>query len=73
MDVTRPYNGVTFKPCRKKPVIVHALQMDEDFSVETPEGVLSGKKGDYLMRGVQGEFYPIKKEVFESTYDWVNE
>ena len=64
---------VTFKACRKKPVIVHAVQMDEDFTVETLEGNMSGKRGDYLMRGAQSEFYPIKKEIFEATYDWVNE
>jgi hypothetical protein len=64
---------IPFKACRKKPITVHAAQMDEDFAVETLEGVLSGKKGDYLMRGAQGEFYPIKKEIFETTYDWVNE
>lgn len=62
-----------FKACRKKPITVHAAQMDEDFAVETLEGVMNGKKGDYLMRGAQGEFYPVKKEIFEATYDWVNE
>ena len=62
-----------FKACRKKPITVHALEMDEDFEIQTLEGLMKGKKGDYLIRGAQGELYPIKKEIFETTYDWVNE
>ena len=47
--------------CRKKPIIIHALQMNlpEGFSVKTMEGRLSGKQGDYLMFGVNGALEPI--------------
>jgi hypothetical protein len=56
---------------RKKPIVVHAVQLNfpEGFKVTTKEGVLTGKPGDYLMIGVQGEKYPIDKEIFEQTYD----
>jgi hypothetical protein len=58
-------------PCRKKPIIVHAVQMNlpEGFKVETLEGVMYGNPGDYLMFGVDGEKYPCAKDIFERTYD----
>lgn len=82
-ETTKPFNadGITldnFEPVlrvRKKPVIVHAIQLNfpEGFSVTTKEGVfLKGKPGDYLMFGVEGEKYPCDKQIFEKTYDVVN-
>ena len=59
------------KPCMKKPIVVHALQINEDFAVESLEGLVKGQMGDYLMRGVRGEFYICAKDIFESTYDFV--
>ncbi len=58
---------------RKKPIIVHALQLNftEGFKVTTPSGVVHGQYGDYLMFGNSGEKYPCKKEIFEKTYDIV--
>ena len=38
-------------------------------SVNTLEGRMSGVKGDYLIRGVEGEVYPCKASVFEATYE----
>jgi hypothetical protein len=32
------------------------------------EGTLNGKAGDWLMVGVEGEMYPIDREIFEKTY-----
>ena len=29
--------------------------------------------GDYIIKGVQGEFYPCKPDIFEATYEVVNE
>jgi hypothetical protein len=61
-----------FKPCRKKPIIIHASQIHEPFEVKTLEGILTGKAGDYLMIGVEGEKYPCAKEIFEKTYDFIS-
>ena len=55
----------------KKPIVIQAIQQDKDFTVNTLEGVMHGKKGDYLITGVQGELYPCKKSIFESTYNKV--
>jgi hypothetical protein len=42
--------------------------MEEPFEVETMEGTLRGKAGDWLMIGVEGELYPCDAKVFEKTY-----
>lgn len=58
--------------CMKKPIPVHAVQMDIEFRVKTMEGDYKlGKPGDYLMCGVMGEIYICDKEVWEKSYDWV--
>ena len=55
----------------KKPIPIRCMQIHESFTVETNEGSLQGKPGDYLMIGVRGEMYPCPREVFEETYDIV--
>ncbi|MBM4646563.1 hypothetical protein GS464_29550 [Rhodococcus hoagii] len=39
--------------------------------IQTLEGKMSVSKGDYIIKGVQGEFYPCKPEIFEQTYEAV--
>jgi PGDYG protein len=59
--------------CIKRPIIVHAMRMDEEFRVNTLEGnYKQGKAGDYLMRGVDGELYICDGAIFEKTYDFVS-
>lgn len=53
----------------KKPIPIHAEQMPHAFYVDTKEGRMYGKPGDYLATGVEGERYPIDREIFEKTYD----
>ena len=57
---------------KKKPLVVKALQMDDSFKVETPEGWMTARKGDWLVRGIEGEFYAVKKRIFKKTYDIVD-
>lgn len=55
---------------RKKPIIVHATQLNYPFEVTTLSGLaLRGETGDYLIIGTSGEKYPCKREIFEKTYD----
>ena len=56
---------------RKKPVVIHAQQIDVPFEVHTLEGVMKGKPGDWLIKGVEGELYPCKDEIFKKTYERV--
>ena len=50
------------------PLAVEAKQIHETFRVDTLEGVMNGKAGDYLMRGINGELYINDKDIFERTY-----
>jgi hypothetical protein len=36
--------------------------------ITTLEGVLTASVGDYIIRGVKGEFYPCKPDIFAATY-----
>lgn len=60
---------VTMQLYRKKPVVICAAKMDEEFEVETQEGTMRGKAGDWLIRGVKGEFYPCSDDIFCQTYE----
>ena len=40
-------------------------------SINTLEGVMTASKGDFIIKGVQGEFYPCKPDIFEKTYEEV--
>lgn len=57
----------------KKPIKIRALKMDAPFAVETKEGTMTGKAGDFLIRGIEGELYPCDKNIFEKTYEEVKE
>jgi hypothetical protein len=39
--------------------------------IETLEGDLTASPGDWIIKGVQGEFYPCKPDIFEATYEAV--
>lgn len=37
--------------------------------LETLEGVMRVSEGDYIIKGVHGEFYPCKPDIFNLTYE----
>jgi len=39
------------------------------FFIETIEGTMQARECDYIIKGVNGEFYPCKPEIFEKTYE----
>ena len=41
------------------------------FQIKTLEGMMSADKGDYIIKGVKGEFYPCKPDIFAATYEAV--
>ncbi len=47
--------------------------LSRTITIETPEGTLTGKAGDYLITDVNGEQYPCKADVFEQTYERVKD
>ena len=36
---------------------------------KTLEGIRTAQRGDWIIRGVKGEFYPCKPDIFEATYE----
>jgi len=65
-------------------ILVRAVESKEDIflpkktggtwvkgeTIETREGTLKAVSGrDFIIKGVEGEFYPITKEIFYKTYD----
>ena len=61
----------TFVKSYKKTATVKAFQVKTNFLVKTLEGTMKGNAGDYLCQGIDGEKWPVKKEVFEKTYEVV--
>lgn len=43
------------------------------FYIDTLEGMMQVSSNDYVIKGVKGEFYPCKPDIFELTYEKVNE
>lgn len=41
--------------------------------IKTLEGEMTAQAGDYIIKGIQGEFYPCKPDIFKATYEKVNE
>lgn len=39
----------------------------------TLEGTMTAHEGDWIIKGVNGEFYPCKPDIFEKTYEPVEE
>lgn len=43
--------------------------LPNEIHISTLEGVMTAVYGDWIIRGVQGEFYPCKPDIFEKTYE----
>jgi hypothetical protein len=43
----------------------------DDVFIPTLEGEMKGSKGDFIIQGVNGEYYPCKPDIFEKTYEKV--
>lgn len=42
-------------------------------TVETLEGSMTASVGDWIIKGIKGEFYPCKPDIFEATYEPVSQ
>jgi hypothetical protein len=43
-----------------------------EIGINTLEGTITARHGDFIIRGVRGEFYSCRSDVFEETYDEVD-
>ena len=55
---------------RKLPTVISSNE-DTQLVVSTLEGDMKVSKKDYVIKGVNNEFYPIKSEIFFKTYEKV--
>ena len=47
------------------------VRFEEEIIIETLEGDMTAQVNDYIIKGVQGEYYPCKPDIFKETYDLV--
>lgn len=48
-----------------------SLILDDTYlcNISTLEGIMTATEGDYIIKGVHGEFYPCKPDIFYITYE----
>jgi len=53
----------------------HGSQDGEAIGLDIPtlEGMIHADENDWIIKGVQGELYPIKDDIFRATYDKVDD
>lgn len=52
----------------KKPIPIIAFQVDKPLNIKTLEGTMHANSGDWIITGVDGEQWPVKREIFDKTY-----
>lgn len=45
------------------------MKQGDGIAIVTLEGTMRADVGDWIIRGVQGELYPCKPDIFEATYE----
>ena len=67
------YTIGTKHPFKEMPNGLESLSRKEGFSmwIKTKEGTMKASYKDWIIKGVKGEFYPCKPDIFEDTYEEV--
>lgn len=73
MSMVDIYTAKDKRKYRKKPIVIEAYQTLSYKYIPTLEGLMLASPGDYIITGVDGEEYPCKPDIFEKTYDLVEE
>lgn len=47
----------------------HRPKLIAEMGIQTLEGEMYASLGDYIIRGIKGELYPCKPDIFELTYE----
>lgn len=50
---------------------LHRAEDSSHITIETLEGTMRADHGDWIIQGIQGEFYPCRSDIFEATYEAV--
>lgn len=62
------YNGDNWREIEEWADAVH-WRSSTSMAIKTLEGTMIANVGDWIIRGVAGEFYPCKNEIFRATYE----
>jgi hypothetical protein len=49
-----------------------SMTLRPSITIDTLEGVMTASEGDFIIRGVKGELYPCKPDIFAATYEAVD-
>ena len=49
------------------------ISQEGKMMIKTLEGSLTATKNDWIIKGIRGEFYPCKPDIFEATYEKVQD
>ena len=61
---------IAWQKARKRPLEVGFYgPITRPKEIATLEGVLIADVGDYIVRGIRGEIYPVKSDIFRETYE----
>jgi hypothetical protein len=75
MQLTRSFADIVVEWIGKENIVAYNLgefREDDCFvEVRTLEGNITGREGDWIIKGINGEFYPCKPDIFEKTYEAV--
>ena len=56
---------------KKCEILPGDMPLDSIIEIKTLEGTMTGKFGDYIIKGIKGEFYPCRADIFAETYERV--
>lgn len=54
---------------KETPAIGEIVRDGEHLLIGTLEGIMRAEKGDWIIRGIKGEIYPCKPDIFAATYE----
>ena len=58
---------------KKRPIMIRAFKTKKILKIKTLEGEMTANVGDWIIKGVAGELYPCKPDIFEKTYEFMTE
>lgn len=59
--------------CKLENFRLNYTLINGQLGVYTLEGIMWASVGDYIIRGIRGEFYPCKPDIFNETYEEVTD
>jgi len=65
-----PWPDAAWQAVTENKIVLHGIDKPNGYiDIVTLEGTMRGEYGDWLIRGVKGEFYPCKPDIFALTYE----